>query len=1648
MDAFTSLHPTDQTLSSYGLGKLDDRLADAVSQHLEQCPDCRKQVAEMSADSFLERVRGAQVRPDSPAAVGSSLAGLSIMAGEPGPSAPPPASTLPPGLAERTDYEVVRELGQGGMGTVYLALNRLMGRHEVLKVVSSHLVKRSGVLDRFLVEIRNAAKLHHPNVVTAYSAFRLGESVLFAMEYVEGLDLAKLVKAKGPLPVANACSYVHQAALGLQHAHEQGMVHRDIKPSNLMLSRQANRAAIKVLDFGLAKVKSEGAVDGGLTHEGQMLGTPDFIAPEQTVDARKADIRADIYSLGCTLYYLLTGGPPFQATSLYEILQAHQSMEAMPLNLARPEVPVELAALVARMMAKEPERRFQTPKEVAQSILPFFKKGSVAVKESNLEVSRTGQPEAKRSTAGTGSVSRQSVTSRTPTPAPSGKKPPEKARPQPAWESLIELKEVDRFREPAQAVAEASQVRPQWMWPGAAVGVLLLLGLVVAWATVLRVKTSNGMIELVNLPRDAVVFVDGEEVAVTWPGGGKPAVVTVTAGKHKVKVKKDGFETSGEEVTVQTGEKQEFSVRFAPLVVERHRKEKADALRANAEEHPTPPPAEPSVAGRADSTLRLSSWGGQFISLFNGRDLSGWKTHPNQPGNWRVESGVLTGSGPDVSHLFTERGDFKDFHLRLEARINKDGISGVFIRSPFVAIVPVNQPQWASQGGEGYKVWIDGKDLNFNRTGGLYPAEADNDVGLAFLDYTKLAPGQWFTLEIVAEENAFSVRMNGIPSSFHTDQKRLFSSGHLVLQQYNPQTVIEIRRIEIKELNRSEWKDPRQVGRFVGHESRVACVAFSPDGQRILSGGNSHERVALKGYNSHPPGEDNTVRLWDAESGQNVSSRKGHEYDIRALAFSSDGRQAASCSGWVADYARKTVLVWDLKTGRRTHRFSPDVPAKSGYFISAVTFSPDNRRILAAYTNGIVRSWDLDNEQEQPQIRLKGGKFRDNEFPGAAFMTDGRRLVTGSQDGAIELWDLQGGNSLQAFLGHTESVGRVTCSADGRFILSKGGDNTIRLWNVADGKELTRLKDADRVVRCIALSPDSRRALSAGHDGAIRLWDLATGKELCRLEGHTMGVNSVAFSPDGRRAVSGSDDKTVRVWQMPESGVAEGTSTSSTSVESSFRTPASGNSAHASADNPPAKITNTLGMTLVSIPAGEFMMGSPDSDRDAENDERPQHRVRITRSFYLGVHEVTQAQYEAVMGVNPSWFSANGGGKDQVAGQSTDRHPVEQVSRLDAVNFCNKLSEKDGLRPFYEIDGDIVRVLDWNGPGYRLPTEAEWEYACRAGEERKYSFGDDVAGLGEHAWYKNNSDSRTHPVGEKRANGFSLFDMHGNAWECCWDGYGDGYYQASLADDPRGPDGAAMRVRRGGGWNDFPRLCRSADRYWDSPGHRDNGLGFRVARDVQEGGTGGLPAKDSDSPTQPSLAKPPVPLRDEGGFVSLFNGRDFTGLLAGNGDLSNWDIEHGALVSRRGNNQLFTEPEFRRFILRFEFQIAADTYSSVGFWAFSGDVPAWVFLDNTRNAMAAVTWKNKDGNFNVSRLNPPAQLKPEGVWNEMEIELKDDHIRVSLNGKRLSEERISPALRAPGRDPSLQRQSGRIAFASPGSRGAILFRNIAVKRLE
>lgn len=382
--------PPRVVLADYALGRVADDAATArISAHAETCADCRHAVARVPSDSFIGKLRNAL---NCAASEGQStlLARTDTDLDHHRNSRAKASFAAPAELANHPDYELIGEIGRGGMGVVYLAKNRMMDRLEVLKVLNKSLLAKPNAIERFQREVRSAARLNHANVVTAYRVFWVGNLMALAMEHVDGQDLSNLVKRVGPLPVVNASLYAYQAALGLQHAHEQGMIHRDIKPSNLILAqvkqeaggKAKKRHVIKILDFGLAKAVTEKeaeqfplAQDGlpGLTLTGQVMGTPSYMAPEQTLDSQNTDIRADIYGLGCTLYFLLAGQPPFRGSNVTELLAAHHQSEAEPLNELRSDVPPELAHVVAKMIAKRREDRYQTPGEVAQALMSFFK---------------------------------------------------------------------------------------------------------------------------------------------------------------------------------------------------------------------------------------------------------------------------------------------------------------------------------------------------------------------------------------------------------------------------------------------------------------------------------------------------------------------------------------------------------------------------------------------------------------------------------------------------------------------------------------------------------------------------------------------------------------------------------------------------------------------------------------------------------------------------------------------------------------------------------------------------------------------------------------------------------------------------------------------------------------------------------------------------------------------------------------------------------------------------------------------------------------------------------------------------------------------------------------------------------------------------
>lgn len=333
----------------------------------------------------------------------------------------PPTDVLPSPLnreelrpgARLGQYQLLERLGAGGMGEVYKAVHVTMQRLVAIKIMAPHLVADSRARARFLREVRSAARLVHPNIVLAFDAEAEGDRCFLVMEYVEGWDAAALIQAGGLPPVSVACEIIRQAALGLQHAHEMGVVHRDIKPGNLIVAPRRPVArdsglvvrldethppvptawpveiAVKILDLGLARLvdptDGEGAPRPGhtpLTREGFVVGTPEFMSPEQASNSKALDIRSDIYSLGCTLYCLLTGQPPFSGDSLLEVMVQHMQVQPEPVIVRRPDVPPALSGALARMLAKKPEHRYQTPAEVAEALAPFSLSGAEAVATS------------------------------------------------------------------------------------------------------------------------------------------------------------------------------------------------------------------------------------------------------------------------------------------------------------------------------------------------------------------------------------------------------------------------------------------------------------------------------------------------------------------------------------------------------------------------------------------------------------------------------------------------------------------------------------------------------------------------------------------------------------------------------------------------------------------------------------------------------------------------------------------------------------------------------------------------------------------------------------------------------------------------------------------------------------------------------------------------------------------------------------------------------------------------------------------------------------------------------------------------------------------------------------------------------------------
>ena len=394
-------HPVSDRLVEFARGELELGEIEEIRKHLATCDSCCRALEQVPDDPLLVLVR--QVRRASDEGVSGagetsldSSDQLTIVTSD------PLQVPIPVELVDHPRYRILQQIGQGGMGEVYKAEHRLMQRVVALKVINQILVNNQHAIERFRREVQAAASLSHPNIVSAYDAEQAGTVHFLAMEYVEGTDLARMVKERGPLPWEDACRLLRQAALGLDHAHQHGMIHRDIKPHNLMLAKDGT---LKILDFGLASLAAEPVggratwpLAGGLTTHSTVIGTPDYISPEQADDAHAVDCRTDVYGLGATLYFLLTGQPPFNEASIRQWREGNERYAPLPIGSLRSDLPQGLAEAVGRMMAHDPSDRYDCALDVAHALEPYIGReaGEAEVSGGVLErENRPGLPESR-----------------------------------------------------------------------------------------------------------------------------------------------------------------------------------------------------------------------------------------------------------------------------------------------------------------------------------------------------------------------------------------------------------------------------------------------------------------------------------------------------------------------------------------------------------------------------------------------------------------------------------------------------------------------------------------------------------------------------------------------------------------------------------------------------------------------------------------------------------------------------------------------------------------------------------------------------------------------------------------------------------------------------------------------------------------------------------------------------------------------------------------------------------------------------------------------------------------------------------------------------------------------------------------------------
>lgn len=1046
-------HPSKQQLSSYLKGAGSKEFRQAVDRHLQRCTICSKLESELRGPVHVE----------------SHVDGASNVTTRHASSTPTP---IPTQLQNHKLYEVIRLIGAGGMGRVYLVRNRLTGRQEVIKVIADDLVAREDVRQRFLHEIQAAARLDHENIVRTLTAFEEDQLLGLVMEYAKGEDLDALIRRNGALPFQQACAYMLEACRGLQYAMSKGTVHRDIKPANLFIVKNGTSEQLKIMDFGLAKGTTRSVPETeGLTQHGSIVGTPEYMAPEQATSASSADIRSDIYSLGCVFYAALVGRPPFREGSAVATLSAHLTKPPIPPSKLDRAIPSSLDEIVCKMLAKTPADRYQTPSDVAAAIENFVESTSAIAQLRNalnkVSVRQVKQPSEAR---------QQPVAPRE-----------NLARP-----VLVPSRPISRTR--GKKGKDPSFVSHLLF-------VLAPLVLVVPAFLVYReqltelVKSAAGIktatyIILKDVPEGVDILIDGRPAAFQRATASSSPRIVAEPGTYTLSVVLKGQTLFKETVTVEDGRDVEISIgkirRTSPSEGQVRGTDRNSGILPKAGINNRSEQLKPGdVAQRisdAKASLLQRDGGNALVALAPLRELE-------LPSSDLVErlctaaeslpllsSSIESAIAANLKRPFFLGGQCKELELTEVLRTSLAVRVGDQTRTYQRDRLPVFLEQTlATLGG-----------LSQHPSGALARSIGlltNNDFEL--LEALKLRP----YVDRAALEQLAKDLDRELPPELRYENNERFSSSHKLDVSLKPQEGVADRLFLFRQglvfggqqsLLATYLQPATGVANSVVWDINVGTdVPFAAKDVRVRDClTSSNGRIFVTSEFSR---DNTTVKVYVPPATKPFSSTVIRSpADLTAIDLSTDGRVLTICG------VDEVVTKSNLQARKLLSTTKARTPVGASD-VCAISINDSASLIACASKDGMIRIWQVTTGEESARVQ-SGAQIQHLQFS-----KDGSKLIVVQSPGLFETYEMPALDAKQEFWGHNSPLAALSVSSNKKFLATADQEGIVRVWDVDTMDTLHAIAESSESPITSVAYETLTEAIAVGFEnGSANVWKPAT----------------------------------------------------------------------------------------------------------------------------------------------------------------------------------------------------------------------------------------------------------------------------------------------------------------------------------------------------------------------------------------------------------------------------------------------------------------------------------------------------------------------------------------------------------------------------